>query len=399
VLCPRGRNTPSALGNVLLARNPGAAQFSPPRKMVAPSAVAITSTKHATCMPVLLIVRSRSGPSGATAAKLAEVVASRSLHAKLHRCPNSRAKKCPPIVKLVVCNNFKCPIDCKTTKWTTWGWWKDGPPRVCSNKCGPGRQVRSRRALTKPRFGGRACGQGANKVGLEVEQNCIGLECAVHCTTSKWTKFTKCSALCGGGMSRRSRSVVSHALHGGYKCPVLVDIKRCNVQPCPIACTVGGWSEFGECSHTCGSAGKSTRIRMLVKHARYGGDCVPLKEMKKCGGGTPCPVDCVQDKRQWGKWSLCNKACGQGTQTRRKRVITAAAHGGAPCTNTETRECKVKECGCSHVRCEMRSNPRFKNDLTVVVKHHKLERMGNHHTCKFNHKYKDCECVCKQRRQ
>lgn len=307
----------------------------------------------------------------------------------------SGGKMCPPIVKMEACNRHQCPVDCQTTKWSKWGHFENGAyKRECSNKCGFGKQTRSRKGLTRAKFGGRECGNHPHEIPIEVEQNCEGLECAVHCKTSEWTAFTKCSAVCGGGVTTRKRSVISHAKHGGYSCPVLFVSKQCNDQPCPVDCTTTDWSAYTTCSHTCGDKGEQWRLRRIVKPALYGGSCVSLKEKKTCGGSA-CPVDCVQTA-QWGEWSLCSKACGAGFKKRERLVVRKAAHGGKPCSGVEKVPCQVKECGCSHVRCEMRKTL-YDNDLAVVVKHHKLEKMGNHHVCKFNHKYQDCECVCKQR--
>jgi hypothetical protein len=312
---------------------------------------------------------------------------------KITGLPKFNGKKCPPIVKLVGCNRSPCPVDCKATSWSKWGHsldGSDGAPRECSNKCGAGRHSRKRTIIGHPKFGGKKCGSTVEA------RACTGLDCSVQCETTKWSTFTKCNAKCGGGMTSRSRSIVSHAKHGGYKCPVLVHVKRCNTQACPIDCTTGGWSVFTSCSHTCGTKGEKWRIRRVVKPAKHGGSCGALKQMQSCGGGKPCAVDCVQNARRWDKWSLCSKACGPGTQTRLRTVVRKPAHGGKPCTAVETRKCQVKECGCSHVRCEMRKNAQT-SKFVVVVKHHQLERMGNHHTCKLNHRYNDCECICKQR--
>ena len=54
-------------------------------------------------------------------------------------------------------------------------------------------------------------------------------------------------------------------------------------------------------------------IRRVLKPAKHGGTCGALKQSVKCGGGVPCPVDCVAEP--WGSWPACSDTCGGGTQT------------------------------------------------------------------------------------
>merc|ERR1719172_441896 len=57
----------------------------------------------------------------------------------------------------------------------------------------------------------------------------------------------------------------------------------------------------------------------------------------------PCPIDCVVD--EWSEYGLCTKDCGGGIQTRVRKALTDAEHGGEPCGDlSETIECNVFAC-------------------------------------------------------
>lgn len=51
--------------------------------------------------------------------------------------------------KLLQCNNFECPTDCKMTDWSDW--------TDCSTKCDPGRESRTRQVQTWHKNGGMTC--------------------------------------------------------------------------------------------------------------------------------------------------------------------------------------------------------------------------------------------------
>ena len=62
-----------------------------------------------------------------------------------------------------------------------------------------------------------------------------------------------------------------------------------------------------------------------------------------------CPVDC--EVGQWAAWTECSAACGPGTQTRSRAVLTPAADGGASCPRTwKQRGCRAGPCGMGLLR-------------------------------------------------
>ena len=92
----------------------------------------------------------------------------------------------------------------------------------------------------------------------------------VHCDVSAWSTWTTCTLTCGGGAQTRSRSVVTHAEHGGYVCPSLEEVQQCNDSPCPVDCTTTEWTGWSTCTATCGG-GTHRRSRSVTTPVQHGG--------------------------------------------------------------------------------------------------------------------------------
>ncbi|XP_060802896.1 thrombospondin type-1 domain-containing protein 7A-like [Amyelois transitella] len=141
-------------------------------------------------------------------------------------------------------------------------------------------------------------------------------------------------ASCGGGLQRREATCVradgsflhtSHCAHATL--PTLV--QPCEV-PCPRDCEVGEWGEWGACQPTDGcplypvqqltTAGYSVRRRRVITAASGGGaPCPPLEEKRTCS--TP---RCASWKAlPWGPCILNrpHTSCGPGKRTRELRCV------------------------------------------------------------------------------
>jgi hypothetical protein len=126
-------------------------------------------------------------------------------------------------------------VPCNTGVCPTLGEWSEYTD--CSKTCGTGNQKRMREC----RFGSR------NDCAGPMEQNrtCNTHFCPVWST---WTRFGECSATCGPGTTSRSRECEFG--EDGIDC--LGDnseVKPCHTKNCPIW---SDWSEFTECSESCG---------------------------------------------------------------------------------------------------------------------------------------------------
>ena len=76
------------------------------------------------------------------------------------------------------------------------------------------------------------------------------------------------------------------------------------------------------------------------------------------------PVDCVVS--DWGDFSACSAACGGGTQTRTRSIVTLASCGGQGCPATvETQPCNAQACS-SVGSCDATQAAAFCSTVTAV---------------------------------
>merc|ERR1719478_280364 len=115
------------------------------------------------------------------------------------------------------------------------------------------------------------------------------------CEVGAWQPG-ECSVECAGGERTVTREVVTPASNGGAECPIMIDKESCNMQPCPIDCVVGEWSDYGMCSAPCGG-GIMSRVRQPLTDAEHGGEpCGDLSETQECNVfacDMPCELDPV----------------------------------------------------------------------------------------------------------
>ena len=109
-------------------------------------------------------------------------------------------------------------LDCQLSVWDK------GP---CSQTCGEGVQVWTRKILTEARYHG-ACGETRKVL------QCSTQPCDEDCRWSQWQEETPCSSSCGGGVLTVSRTVLSNV--SGHGQPCSGDNRRqraCNEVLCP----------------------------------------------------------------------------------------------------------------------------------------------------------------------
>ncbi len=171
----------------------------------------------------------------------------------------------------------------------------------------------------------------------------------VDCKVSDWIPVGSCSKTCGTGTQLRMRSVIQPAMNGGAACPILSDTQPCNSNPCPNDCKVSEWSSWTMCDKPCGG-GKQSRSRKVIQNPMHGGaECPALNETQQCNT-QGCPVDCVVS--DWSGWSACDKPCGGGSQTRTRKVVTEPANGGKLCpVLSESQVCNTTL--CSSLDCQV----------------------------------------------
>ena len=196
------------------------------------------------------------------------------------------------------CDAGCCPVDCRWGDWAEYG--------DCSATCGLGSQVRYRNVTQVASCGGKEC-SGSDSQTKMCDAKC----CPVDCRWGDWGQFGACSASCGGGKQSRKRKIAVPAKCGGTPCTgETLDWRECNNECCPVNCRWGSWSKFDSCSVTCGG-GNQTRSREIeVPESCGGSGCEGETTESRTCGERCCPVDCV-----WGEWSdfhQCTATCGTG---------------------------------------------------------------------------------------
>lgn len=212
--------------------------------------------------------------------------------------------------------------DCEFNEWGNWG--------MCSASC-DGVSERSRTVKHYGLANGRYC-QGSMKQlrpcnpldGRGPPPGCQASD-PIDCKMGEWSRWTRCTAACDGGVQRRQRNVEQRAFHGGRGClAALSEIQECNRHSCdgsqmPINCQLGNWGEWGPCDK-CG--GEKTRFRNILRYAANGGKPCPLTSVREVD---KCPRDCSNDLfcvwQTWQEWGSCTKSCGRGAKRRRRRYL------------------------------------------------------------------------------
>lgn len=118
--------------------------------------------------------------------------------------------------------------------------------------------------------------------------------CPVNCVVSGFGPFSGCSASCGGGTQSRSRSIVTSPSCGGSGCPSLTvrkETKRGRVSFPPVCFELHLWPYFRVCLFVSPNA--------------------LLQDTISCNTGC-CPQNCQVSS--WSNWGQCSLSCGSGKQ-------------------------------------------------------------------------------------
>lgn len=160
------------------------------------------------------------------------------------------------------------PVDCEVTDWLY---------HACSVTCGMGTRTSTREVIVENQ-------SGIGCPPLEMVQECEEMACPTDCTLSEWSGWSKCSAVCDGGVQERTRAALTEARNGGDACPQLVETQVCNQPSCDRDCHMDEWSEWSACSKMCGG-GSQRRQREVIEPATGGGECSEGLETQTCNPG------------------------------------------------------------------------------------------------------------------
>jgi len=138
--------------------------------------------------------------------------------------PNEFGIICPALATKKKCNQFKCPVDCSMSQWSSWS--------KCTKECESGVRGKTRSIITKPKNGGEECDTVAE------EEVCNTGSCDRNCKLEDWTDWSPCSMACGTGMQERIRKV-RIPIRGKGTCPTAKHVDRLEEQQCNTQACVG----------------------------------------------------------------------------------------------------------------------------------------------------------------
>eukprot|EP00929_Paragymnodinium_shiwhaense_P115847 TRINITY_DN8499_c0_g8_i1.p1 TRINITY_DN8499_c0_g8~~TRINITY_DN8499_c0_g8_i1.p1 ORF type:complete len:5046 (+),score=966.34 TRINITY_DN8499_c0_g8_i1:123-15260(+) len=231
----------------------------------------------------------------------------------------------------MTCNPQPCPEPCKWGAWQSWG--------SCSTTCGGGTRFRSKPIAAQPVNGGKPCEDPPTN-----EQGCGMAPCPQHCSLGQWQDWSDCSRTCGGGVETRRRLVSIEPMHGGKECGNNNGQSRvCSQHPCPVDCIYKAWTDWSECTATCGG-GHRFRSHETVEPLYGGYACHPERTSRAMCSVAPCPVNCRWGV--WTEWTVCSQTCDGGEKVRQREQLQVARHGGAPCIGEAREEPKCNTMMC-----------------------------------------------------
>ncbi|XP_069128273.1 SCO-spondin-like isoform X2 [Argopecten irradians] len=226
------------------------------------------------------------------------------------------------------CNMHECPIDGVFTDWSDWF--------SCNVTCGGGEQWRNR-SCDGPYYGGAEC-----EGNYEDNRECNIHECPIDGVFLPWMEWGTCNVTCGGGGQYRHREC-DGPYYGGANCTESwVDYQDCNTHECPVDGFFLEWSLWGPCSTTCGG-GSQIRTRECNDPLYGGADCVGEYNQTRDCNEHNCPINGVWIN--WSEWGDCSVTCGGGLQNR-NRTCDGPFFGGKPCDGVDTEDqiCSTNLC-------------------------------------------------------
>lgn len=224
----------------------------------------------------------------------------------------------------------------------------------CSTSCGGGTQELGYKVTQQPEDGywnGKPT--NAIKCPSTKIRPCNEQPCPVDCE-GQWGEWSPCQkddgtqAKCGGGKRSRIYSITKSAVSGyisgvltpGTACTYndgYIEVKDCNVEPCPVDCG-GSWGDYGACNKGTGRQFRTYNVNTPPQDGFiYNTDevaepdpavqCVAADDEIQ---SEKCKVDC--EYTFVGDWSVDKE---NGTKTRDPSIIVSPKNNGTTCPLAE----------------------------------------------------------------
>ncbi|OQR70495.1 spondin-1-like, partial [Tropilaelaps mercedesae] len=151
------------------------------------------------------------------------------------------------------------------------------------------------------------------------------------CAVVAWGVFGPCSASCGSsgsgsGVRVRTRAYIRREAAAAAQCRhQLIESAPCEAE-CTngISCETTTWTEWAECSATCGK-GVRLRRRKYKHHMARRVCATDLMEKEQCEAAvTYCAPENISPScavSSWTEWSSCSASCGTGFRVRTRGYL------------------------------------------------------------------------------
>lgn len=174
-------------------------------------------------------------------------------------------------------------------------------------------------------------------------QECNSNECDIDCEMGEWSEWTECDKSCDSGQQVRSRDVMVQPSGNGAQCELDRETQECNTDPCDVDCKMGDWSDWTECSQTCGRGFQGRSREIEIEPLGNGTKCESNVESQYCNQ-EECPPVCGT-YGDWSDWTECDQPCGPGLKYRFREGLLDQDKMGIVCPpDVESDDCIIQEC-------------------------------------------------------